>query len=271
MLLVGRHFYDKNLKKFSFPEIQGFSTYKLTKTINLSPNILRNNGSIVQNIWNFSQIHEKVDPLTKYSDYRKTNMIWSHPAETHVISTPQGNSLTPEFINWRNKGLMSNYVINRPGGKNKVVMYVEKESSLEDSQNSQNFVYKFYTDYATAFKNIYIKNYIEAVKTLNSTSLMEFNKLQERLKNGENIIISDFQGPHQEDLPYYMKTYNIDQNSIVNNCIVAEVNILNLMLNDKKHFFGPGYCLAAALLGIENQLNSTSNFVESEENDIEEN
>ena len=82
----------------------------------------------------------------------------------------------------------------------------------------------------------------------------QFTELQQRLKRGENLLIIEVDGPHQESLSYYQETYKVSSNFIEQNTMVANLDNLRIMMNDTKHIFGHGYCLAAVLLGIDEEL-----------------
>lgn len=70
------------------------------------------------------------------------------------------------------------------------------------------------------------------------------------LKDGKNLLIVEVDGPHGESLDYYKKKYKVDDNFIEDDTILATKENLKIMLNDTKHAFGHGYCLAVALLNL---------------------
>lgn len=125
-----------------------------------------------------------------------------------------------------------------------------KESSLplveckELSLHSTNNVIRL-LNYIEARKEIYVPEYCAAV-----VEAKQFKELKERLSKGENLLIVEVDGPHQEDLKYYMEKYRVDSHFIENNTMLATKDNLKIMLNDTKHPYGHGYCLAMALLGI---------------------
>ena len=55
-------------------------------------------------------------------------------------------------------------------------------------------------------------------------------------------------GPHQESLSYYKTMYGVPDDFIIGNTMLCTQSNLDLMLNDPKHNFGHGYCLAWSLL-----------------------
>lgn len=101
-------------------------------------------------------------------------------------------------------------------------------------------------DYIEARKEIYIPLYCQLVKENN-----KFLELKERLNNGENLLIIEVDGPHQESLQYYIDNYYADNDFIENDTMIATEENLSIMMHDPKHPFDHGYCLAVALLDME--------------------
>ena len=100
-------------------------------------------------------------------------------------------------------------------------------------------------DYVEARKKIYKKVYTDLVKKTE-----KFKKLKQMLAKGVNLLILEVDGPQQESLEYYKEKYNVSDDFIVNNTILVTPDNMNIMLNDTKHAFGHGYCLAMALLDM---------------------
>lgn len=98
-------------------------------------------------------------------------------------------------------------------------------------------------DYIEARKNIYLPLYIKLVKRE-----PKFRELA--LGEGRNLLIIEIDGPHQESLSYYQEKYGVSSSFIKHGSIRANKKNLSIMLNDDKHPFGHGYCLAVALLGL---------------------
>jgi hypothetical protein len=70
-------------------------------------------------------------------------------------------------------------------------------------------------------------------------------------KKGENLLIIEVDGPHEEDLEYYMKKYDVKKDFIENNTMLVNEENIKVMLNDGKHPYGHGYCLACELLDFD--------------------
>lgn len=168
------------------------------------------------------------------------NSGWTYHNEKHI----ENNNITNEYYNWRYKGLNFNNPIRYPVG------YYDRHKcicSIDEKYLKEGLIVKY--DYVQARKEIYLKEYCRLVKTN-----ISFINLKNRLIKGENIALLDVDGPHQESLNYYKEKYSVANNFIINDFMVIDKYNLQIMLYDTKHAFGHCYCLAAALLGIDNQL-----------------
>ena len=92
-------------------------------------------------------------------------------------------------------------------------------------------------DYITTRKEIYVKEYIRLIK-----NLPEYEKLLNKLKKGENIMICEMDVPAKNKKGYYGN--DCDDNNICN----MSIEKLELLLNDTSEAFGHGLCLAYSLL-----------------------
>lgn len=86
-------------------------------------------------------------------------------------------------------------------------------------------------DYITSRKKVYVPEYYEMVKSRNSVSIW-----RNKLKNGTNIVVYDFDGPRNVD-------GSVD-------CQLVTKELLIDKINDIKYPFGHGYIVASILLGI---------------------
>lgn len=191
----------------------------------LSPYILKNEqGHILENIWQFSKIYEKVDeqkiPISRYNPDR---IIWQHPAEVHIFD----HEPTNEYWNWRRKGFENWYAVRYPAGfKNR-----HKCICAIDNQGEN-------LDYITARKRIYCYEYSRlAPKT------EDFKKLRKLVLSGKNIQILEVDGP-DPNLNYYP----YDQISVENPGLEMNEEVIKTLLNDTRKPFGHGYTIAALLL-----------------------
>ena len=205
---------------------------KSSKYGSLSPYELKIDGMIIENIWQFSKIYEEI-PASKqpYSRYVST-VIWNHPAEKHFVN----GKITQEYLHWRTKGFNNKYAVRYPVGYNHrhkcigsiIDPYIETPILL---------------NYIDTRKKIYLPYYVHAVR-----QQPQFQELKQMLSNNINILIMEVDGPHQESLSYYQEKYKVDDNFINKGTMLATKENLEIMLNDDKHPFGHGYCLAKALL-----------------------
>jgi hypothetical protein len=235
MIRVGRRVYQSD-GKFTDPNIEGFKSIVVMtsgygKYSTLSPYSLTDeNGCIMENVWQFSKVYESVPKsIQRYSRY-SNQIIWNHPAEIHV---DRDGNLTNEYLAWREKGFYNPFPVRYPVGyhnRHKCIC------SLKTPYSPQ-------LDYIESRKEIYLPLYSYGVR-----KEPLFHELKKMLDNGTNLLIIEVDGPHQESLGYYKKKYHVDNDFIVNNTMLANETNLDIMLNDPKHPFGHGYCLAHELI-----------------------
>lgn len=226
-------------KNFKDPEYTGFKPIIVmtpsTSYGDLGPYTLKNeNGYIIENIWQFSKIYKSVPKVQiPYSRYNK-EIIWEHPEQIHI--TDDGK-ITDEYWEWRKKGFNNQYAVRYPVGFN--YRHSCMFSLLEINKNTY-----LELDYIEARKNIYLPAYVEAVK-----KQPKYKKLQ-NIHQTENILIIEVDGPHEESMEYYIEKYGVSKNFIEKDTVLATEENMKILLNDPKHPFGHGYCLAVALLNL---------------------
>lgn len=245
--------------KLSYTKIKNFipviiMTKSRSKYYPLSPYYLTDaNGRIFENVWQFSKIYPQIYQCKQYRSRYDNTVIWQQDFETHVQDTlnDEHRYLTPEYFQWRERGLNTLEAIRYPNGFNKRHECIGAicQSSIDNKIIDTTYDIKKDTQslvlsYIDSRKSIYLPLYSELV-----SQQPLFKKLQQKLQAGKNLLIIEIDGPHQESLPYYQQTYYVDDSFIENNSILATENNLSIMLNDSKHCFGHGYCLAWALNG----------------------
>jgi len=237
MIRVGRCTYNGSQRHDpSFPEFESILVLtKSSKYGSLGPYCLKNEkNQIMENIYQFSKVYEKIPASTqRYSRYDRT-VIWSHPAETHAILTENGYVLTKEYLNWREKGMNCTYPVRYPIGFNNRHKCLFSIKSLDNP---------IPLDYVQSRIQIYLPLYIDLVKPEK-----QFAELLNKLRKGVNLLILEVDGPHQESLDYYKEKYGVKDDFIENGTMLCAKENLNIMLYDTKHPFGHGYCLAIALM-----------------------
>jgi len=235
MIRVGTIQYVNGKKVF--PEYKGYTRIEvMTPSTNygeLGPYVLKDSkGRIMENIWQFSKVYTKV-PKTRscYSRWDKT-VIWDHPSEIHV---DEKDKLTDEYWAWREKGMNNKYPVRYPVGFSPKA----RASCLYALWKGKKL------NYIEARKCIYLQIYYEMVQ-----KEKKYHQLKNMLKFGKKLLIVEVDGPRQESLKYYQEKYKVKDNFISNRTIKVTKKNMNIMLNDTKHPFGHGYCLAMALLGM---------------------
>jgi hypothetical protein len=242
MIRVGRCTYNKAGKRID-PTYDGFIPIVVlmlshSKYGTLGPYILKDDKNrIMENIWQFSKVYEKIPKsIQKYSRY-DPKVIWSRDAETHVIN----DEIQPEYWAWRKAGMNNRYAVRYPVGYN--YMHNCLYALAEDDPTTK-------LNYVDARKKIYIPTYCTLVK-----EEPEFLFLKQRLKSGTNLLIIEVDGPHSESLDYYMDKYEVNNDFIEQDTMLVTRGNITVMLNDDRHAFGHGYCLAMALLNMEDLIN----------------
>lgn len=224
-----------------YPSMDGFTQIPvLTQVTNkeygdLGPYNLKNeHGQIMENCWQNTKIYPKVPACRiPYSSGNPT-IVWEWAEEIHIDSN--GNP-TPEYWNWRHHLLNNPYPVRNPvpWSYMKTCAYaLEKFEPISESNPKLNYI--------EGRCKIYVPTYITLVSDQH-----RFKELKSRLEKGENLLIIEVDGPHQESLSYYQSNYGVSNSWIQQDSIEATIDNLSIMLNDSKHPFGHGYCLAWAL------------------------
>jgi len=217
-------------------EFKGFETISVWcgkgKYSCLSPYDLKDeNGHLHENIWQFSKVYEKIPKSVQRKSRWDNTIIWDHPSEAHVMD----GQLTEEYFKWREKGFNCQYPIRYPVGYNHRHKCVGSLKSTEGDELEL-------LDWVESRKQIYLPLYDKLVR-----KEKKFEELKEKLKNGQNLLLIEPDGPHPEDAEYYAK-FGV---KIENETILMNEHNLKFLLNDTKRPFGHGYCLGLALLDIE--------------------
>jgi hypothetical protein len=206
----------------------------------LSPyNIKTSNGVIVENYWQFLKVYEYVKAINCTYSSSDKRIVFTYGGGQHI----KDNVVTDEWNHWRKLGFACNDPVRFPVGNSikarsscKFSLYIKDDGSIDTNDR---------LNYIQARKKVYCKTYCDNVKLHKY-----FGDLKKRLKNGENLLIIEVDGPHQESLDYYKKTYDVNDDFIVNGTTDVNIKNMKILLNDTKHAFGHGYCLAMELLEI---------------------
>ena len=187
----------------------------------------------------FSKVYKEVPAHTARKSRWDSTVIWQHPAEKHYDE--KTNTLTKEFRQWREKGSRALHPIRYPVGfkyRHKCLFAVPLDATPDQPLEK--------LDYVESRKAIYLPLFCKLVK-----KQPQFQELKKRLAKGENLLILEVDGPHQESLSYYRHKYGVGEDFIQDHTILVTKPHMRVMLNDPKHPFGHGYCLAMALLNVD--------------------
>jgi hypothetical protein len=175
----------------------------------ISPYCLKDSeGHIFENIWQFSKLYDAVDAQ---HEIKSNRIIWSHPAERHIIN---GN-LTPEFWAWRKKGWNNPDPVRYPNGfhgRHKCICALWYDNGKWESLS-----------YIPARKKIYCKIYSVLVQSTEA-----FQQLKALYDSGQSLQICE-----------------ID----VRPGLLSE-DVLRRELNNDKQPFGHGYVLSVCIMGL---------------------
>lgn len=224
------------------PEYKGFTPIvvltKSSKYGDLGPYVVTTDeGYIFENAYQQTKLYRTVPKtIQRYSRYDPT-VIWEHPAEVHM---DENDNPTEAYWHWRQKLCECPYPVRYPVGfhhRHKCVC------ALKEVKEENNTITYIELDYIESRKQIYLPEYVKCARKVGL-----YNKLKEMLESGMNLLIIEIDGPHQESLEYYKEKYGVVDDFIVNDTILVTKENMEIMLNDPKHPFGHGYCLAMALL-----------------------
>ena len=263
MLRVGRI-----TKSNKSPKFEGFVPIVVmtpsSKYGDISPYSLKDpKGRIIENVYQFSKLYKEV-PKSKqtYSQWDR-KVIWEHPAEVHLRPKVESYSrpvesdqrpnvendtfeITDEYWAWREKGCNTKYAVRYPVGyhhKKECIGSISEEDLEECATGTEHKIGCVTAlSWIEARKKIYLPLYEEAVKRHKT-----FKVLLEMLRKGKNLLIIEVDGPHQESLQYYIDKYGVAEDFIEDDTMLVTDESIDIMLNDNKHSFGHGYCLAKAL------------------------
>lgn len=247
---VGRIVYNSNGIVVETPSWNDYTSLKVTtkysEGASLSPLFLTNkHNQIFENVYQFSKVYSKVPTISKTRSRHDHQIIWSHPEEEHIDQIT--SELNDNYWNWRKKGMQCKHAVRYPVG------YYHRHKCLgiawNEREDDPSIAFRMQSNqllnYIEGRKKVYYPLYCEAARLQPA-----FHDLQNRLANGENLLILESDGPHQESLSYYQAKYNVDETFIEDNTMLATKFNLQIMLEDERHAFGHGYCLAALLQNI---------------------
>lgn len=238
--------------KFSSNQFPTYMSY--SATAGSSPNgstpstveTIEEHDCLVEGAWQFSKVYATVPEACETRSRFDRTVIWKWPTETHCVLTAQPGLLHPKIAMtmahflWRKSGMCAPGPIRYPVGQKNM-----GKCLFSLRQNENGTVDPYPLDYLQSRKAIYLPYYNEAVKKHH-----EFVKLQNRLNQGENLLIIEVDGPRARSLDYYKKTYGVKDDFIENDTILIDARRLEILLNDAQERFGHGFCLAGSLLGI---------------------
>lgn len=229
---VGKYFGAKT-KPILPPHVRGILIHTSASNLggDLSPYLLADDqGRFLENLWQFSKVYPSVTAQRQIkSRFHPKDIIWEHPAQTHVTTS---GSLTPEYWDWRSKGMSASYAVRYPNGykgRSKVLYSLPLNT---DPNNLKTLTY------IEARKDIYCRLYIELTKDHPT-----MKKLKQLLAKGTSICIIEVDGPDPE---VYKGT--VIEKHFAEQALEINKEVIQYLINDPSHPFGHGFTLAAILL-----------------------
>jgi hypothetical protein len=205
-------------------------------------------GVIHENYWQFLKVYPKVNKIDQTASTNDPKIVWRYHTEQHLKpktenpGSPEDWEILPEWYNWNKKGFENQDYVRFPVGSHPKM----RSSCVFSLGISENGVIdpEKRMGYVESRKKTYGKAYCE-----NVVKHPLFAQLKQRLLDGENLLIIEVDGPHEESANYYNQKYGWELNKIQNGTIEATPENLKVLINDEKHPFGHGYCLSMALQG----------------------
>ena len=203
-ILVGRTV-AKGKNKFIHPSVKGFDKIPVLSALErnwgaLSPFHLKNEkNQRIENVWQFCKVYEIIE---KQNQVRFGKIVWQYDQVN--CFDPQTNKLSKEYWKWRETGMNHSKAVRFPVGKKNTHKCIYS-IGLDCNENKK-------LNYIQARKEIYVKEYIKALK---KHPKFEFLKQMVFHKNDKfrwKVIICEFDGPFAtpQDLKRYKEKYNID-------------------------------------------------------------
>lgn len=197
-------------------------------------------GVLFENYYQASKVYRYVSNIEVYSHHTQKNnpnaLWWKYtcPNGKELAFDDKTNSVTEGYYKWRNSLWACKNPIRYPVGfyerKNCLfaIGYVKNEQGQYEEKRY---------NYLESRKNIYKEEYLRLVR-----KLPIYQKLLQKLLNGQKLMITEVDLPHSTKKGNYSKV--VDSNNIY----TATIESLDLLLNDPSEAFGHGLCLTYGLL-----------------------
>lgn len=212
---------------------------KDTRYYELCPYYLKTEeGALFENDWQARKLFEYVYDNEVYPHYSlqgKPQYLWwkyecenGSGREKHYDKAT--DTIMPEYFKWKQSLLDCPHPVRYP---NKSFRTKLCQFALDNDTDDHSKRY----GYIDARKNIYCNKYKKLVRELDI-----YNELLQDVKNGVKILITEVDVPCKGKKGFY--GLNLDENNIYQ----ADLDKIQVLLNDPSEAFGHGICLAYALL-----------------------
>jgi len=227
MLRVGKLLKSNSYNSYN---TDGFTDVKIHVKDPLSPYVLKDDGKILENVWQFSKLYPVTHNVCETIGWN--TVIWKRDSEIHWDE--KNREPTEAYWKWRNDGFKNAYAVRYPNsyyGRGHVKCSIVKHANGDIE----------YLDYIQARKKIYCKLYKDLTKTDPF-----FISLKRTIEKGEKLQINEVDGPSFKHIwPY---------NLVKNHSLPFDREICKFLLNDTTHPFGHGYTIAMLLAGYDDLI-----------------
>lgn len=232
--------YSPKMSRPAIPDFRTVLVHSSATTLGgaLSPfNLRDNNGFLLENVWQFSKVYERVAAQrTAKGRFQPGTIVWEHPAEVHLDSRGEP---TDAYWAWRRKGMNAGYAVRYPNGYNgrhacRCALWSEAHDA--DPTERRDDCARLY--YLAARKAIYCSLF-----TRFAAPHPEFAKLLAMLRDGTNLLLAEVDGP----APDSSSKWPLSRVTRASPGLLIDKATVRALIDDASRPFGHGYAIAALL------------------------
>lgn len=237
-----------HMNKFTTILIHMKPAYATEECPSLSPYYLKNGyGQLCENVWQFGKMYMFVQDIKAHLHRQSPTIIWEDPGGVMFEKVADELVPTEKYHAWRKKGMNNEYAVRWPAGfdgsKSCIgyLRYADGSDPATGLDKDGNKVESQVLGYVEARKQVYCQFYLQ-----HAQQTQAFKDLKARVEAGENIMITEVDGPAigQHEAPYSSVTK-------LKPGLVMTKDVCTILLNDDKRPFGHGYVIAAMLADTE--------------------
>lgn len=219
-----------NFSGYRDPEIPGYTKISISEVSPYSSFKIKNqNGEILENIWTFSAVYNKIPEVKLLYSAQNKREIWNHRGETHY--NPKTNYIDEKYWDWRISGFSSAFPITYHDLDHRDSFFHLKQMGFSSYLE---------LDYIQAKKEIFLDGY--------------FNHFDKTFLNNlpkGNLLLVDRYCVNDDWLPYFTKKYNVKSDFIFKDTIQVNKETMNILINDNEVPICSGYALGILLCELQ--------------------